>query len=75
MLGTGSLHLLAQFATAAAGAGLAGAGYFWYFMFRLDLVPDLRPFGVYPGWGMLLVFLSSLVALVASCAISVSGGK
>jgi hypothetical protein len=44
-------------------------------MFRLDLVPDLRPFGVYPGWGMLLVFLSSLVALVASCAISVSGGK
>jgi hypothetical protein len=75
MLRSGSLHLLGQLATGAAGAGLAAAGYFWYFIFRLDLIPDLRPFGAYPGWGMLLVILSSLVAFVASCAISVSGGK
>jgi hypothetical protein len=75
MLHSGSPHLLVQIATAAAGAGLAAAGYFWYSIFRLDLIPVLRPSGVYPGWGMLLVILSSFVAFVASCVISVSGGR
>jgi hypothetical protein len=75
MLGTGSLHLLAQIAAAAAGAGLAAAGYFWYSIYRLDFIPAFTTVGVHLGWGMFLVILSSLVAFVASCVISVSGGN
>ena len=73
MLLSGSPHLLAQLTSAAAGAGLAAAGYCWYSIFRLDLNPVLKLSGDNPGWGMLLVILSSLVAFVASCVISVSG--
>ena len=75
MLATGSSHLLAQLTAAAAGAGLAAAGYYWYAVHRLDLVPAVTTVSVHLGWGLFLVILSSLVAFVASCVISVSGSN
>jgi len=75
MLATGSSDVLAQLTAAAAGAGLGASFYYWYSVRIVGIVAPITTVSVHVGWGVFLVILSSLVALVSSCVISVSGSS
>jgi hypothetical protein len=64
----GSVRVLEHLATAAAGAGLSAAIHSWFWTFDVAVLPKLN--NVYPGWGMLLVIVSSPVAFISSYAIA-----